>query len=58
LPHDEALSTNEIIRLIASAQNRKSKKWNISKKLISLSAKVGDVLHIPLNSERLKKLSE
>jgi nucleoside-diphosphate-sugar epimerase len=55
---DEALSTNELIRLIASAQKRKSRIWNISKKLILLSASVGDVLHLPLNNERLKKLTE
>ena len=55
---DEALSTNELIRLIASAQKRKSRIWNISKKLIGFIARVGDVLHLPLNSERLKKLTE
>lgn len=55
---DEALSTNELIQIIAAAQNRKSRIWNISKKLISLSARIGDVLHLPLNSERLKKLTE
>jgi nucleoside-diphosphate-sugar epimerase len=55
---DEALSTNELIRLIAAAQNRKSRIWNISKNLILLSARIGDVLHLPLNSERLKKLTE
>ena len=55
---DEALSTNELIRLIAAAQYRKSSIWNISKKLISFTAKIGDFLHLPLNSERLKKLTE
>lgn len=55
---DEALSTNEIIRLIAVAQKRKSRIWNIPRKLILLSARIGDVLHLPLNSERLKKLTE
>jgi len=55
---DEALSTNEIIRLIAAAQNRKSRIWNIPRKLILLSARIGDVLHLPLSSERLKKLTE
>ena len=55
---DEALSTNELIRLIALAQKRKPRIWNISKKMISLSARIGDVLHLPLNSERLKKLTE
>jgi len=55
---DETLSTNDLIHLIASAQSRKSRIWNISKKLISLSARLGDVLHLPINSERLKKLTE
>ena len=55
---DEAISTNELIRLIAAAQKRKSRIWNIPRKLILLSAKIGDVLHLPLNSERLKKLTE
>jgi nucleoside-diphosphate-sugar epimerase len=56
--NDEALSTNELIRLITTAQNRKSKIWNISKKMISLLARSGDIFHLPLNSERLKKLTE
>jgi nucleoside-diphosphate-sugar epimerase len=55
---DEALSTNEIIRLISSAQKRKSSIWNIPGKLIGFTARIGDVLHLPLNSERLKKLTE
>ena len=55
---DEALSTNEIIRLIAASQGRKPSILNISKKMISFGARVGDVLHLPLNSERLKKLTE
>ncbi|MDP2337220.1 MAG: hypothetical protein Q8N05_12385 [Bacteroidota bacterium] len=55
---DETLSTNEIIRLIATSQSRRSSIWNIPEKLISLSTRIGDVLHLPLNSERLKKLTE
>ena len=55
---DEALSTNELIRLIGAAQNRESKIWKLPKKLIGLMAKIGDTLHLPLNSERLKKLTE
>ena len=55
---DEALSTNEIIRLMAVSQGRKSSIWNISKKMISLLAKTGDIFHLPLTSERLKKLTE
>jgi hypothetical protein len=48
---DDALSTNEIKRLIAASQGRKSGIWNIPKNLILLSARIGDVLHLPLNSE-------
>jgi nucleoside-diphosphate-sugar epimerase len=58
LADDEALSTNELIELIASAINRKVRILNIPKKLIYAIAKIGDVLHLPLNTERLDKLTE
>ncbi len=58
LADDTAISTNEIIRLIALAQKRNPRIWNIPEKLVRFSARVGDVLHLPLNSERLKKLTE
>lgn len=34
------------------------KLWKIPRKLISFAAKTGDVVGLPLNSERLKKLTE
>jgi len=55
---DEALSTNELIRLIASSQKRKVKIWNVPNQLVKFLAKTGDYLHLPLNSERLRKLTE
>ena len=58
LADDETISTNEIIRLIAASQNKKHKVWNVPRNLISFSAKLGYLLHLPLNSERLKKLTE
>jgi len=54
---DEPLSTNELIRLIAQSQNRKPKIWNFSKKFIEGVVSIGDKLHLPLNSERLQKLT-
>ena len=54
---DEPLSTNELIGLIAQSQNRNPKLWNISKKFIVGVASIGDKLHLPLNSERLHKLT-
>jgi len=55
---DEALSTNELIRLIASSQNKRVKVWRIPVNWMNAIARVGDFLHLPLNSERLKKLTE
>ncbi len=54
---DEPLSINELIGLIAQSQNRKPKVWNISKSLIEKAARIGDKLHLPLNTERLQKLT-
>ena len=54
---DEPLSTNELIKLIGQSQDRKIKLWNISKGLIELLSEIGDKLHLPLNSERLQKLT-
>lgn len=55
---DRSLSTNELIELIAKSQNRKARIFSVSPRLIWGIAKVGDVLHLPLNSERLQKLTE
>jgi len=55
---DIPLSTNDLIKLIAYSQNRKSHIWNISQKLIESIAFLGDKLRIPLNSERLNKLTD
>ena len=55
---DEALSTNEVISLIAASQNRKPKILILPKRLIKLFAKFGDLLHLPLTTERLEKLTE
>jgi nucleoside-diphosphate-sugar epimerase len=54
---DEPLSTNDLIGLIAQSQNRAPKIWNISKKFIEGVASLGDKLHLPLNTERLHKLT-
>jgi nucleoside-diphosphate-sugar epimerase len=54
---DEALSTIELIGLIAKSQNRKPKVWNIPHGLINCVAFLGDKLHLPLNTERLQLLT-
>ena len=54
---DEPISTNELICLIAQSQNRKPKLLRISKGLIEFLAAIGETLHLPLNTERLQKLT-
>jgi nucleoside-diphosphate-sugar epimerase len=55
---DMPLSTNEVISILAASQNRKPRIWNISKRLIEISAKIGNLLKLPLNEERLQKLTD
>lgn len=55
---DEPLSTNELIQLIAVSQKKQARILHISKGFISRMAMLGDRLHLPLNSERLQKLTE
>lgn len=58
LADDKILSTNELIEIIGATTNKKAKILSISKKVINTIAKIGDVLHLPLNTERLDKLTE
>lgn len=55
---DEALSTNELIEVMCESMGKKAHIWKINKGLISFGTKLGDVLHLPLNSFRLNKLTE
>lgn len=58
LADDETLSTNELIRLMALSQNKKAKIWSVPVKLVKMIARGGDFFHLPLNTERLWKLTE
>lgn len=55
---DEMLSTNRLIELIAETCGKRAKLWRIPKGLMRLAAKIGDVAHLPLNTERIEKLTE
>ncbi len=55
---DKALSTNEIVVLISESLNKKPILWKIPTKMMEFIAKIGDKISLPLNSERLKKLTE
>jgi len=55
---DEALSTNEVVSILARSLNRNPKLWAISSNLIRFVARIGDYIKLPLNTERLNKLTE
>ena len=52
------LSTNEIVRSISLSCNKKAKLWFIPQLIMRGITKFGSILKLPLNSERLKKLTE
>ena len=55
---DVAISTNELITIIAKATHKKPKLVRIPKVMINKLADIGDKFNLPLNSERLQKLTE
>lgn len=55
---DEALSTNEVVGILSESIGTKAKLWKISSSFIRFIAKIGDKIKLPLNSERLDKLTE
>ena len=55
---DEALSTNELIEEICKSLGKKAHIWKLPKGLMNGAAKIGDWLHLPLNSLRMQKLTE
>jgi nucleoside-diphosphate-sugar epimerase len=55
---DDALSTNELIEEICNSLGKKAHIWKLPKGLMNGVAKVGGWLHLPLDPERLRKLTE
>lgn len=55
---DEPLSTNEVVHLIAESLGRNPGIWRIPAPWVRAAAAMGDLLRLPLNSERLRKLTE
>ncbi|WP_265129722.1 NAD-dependent epimerase/dehydratase family protein [Chryseobacterium oranimense] len=55
---DEFISTNQLIKIISQISGIKCRLWNVPAGLISSVARLGDIIKMPLNSERLKKLTE
>jgi nucleoside-diphosphate-sugar epimerase len=55
---DEALSTNELIGLINESLGKKTLIWKLPKAFMTAVAGVCGALHLPLDKERLRKLTE
>ena len=55
---DEPLSTNELVEIICQVLGKKPNVWRLPKYFIIACAKVGGWLHLPLNMDRLQKLTE
>ncbi|NMB48972.1 MAG: NAD-dependent epimerase/dehydratase family protein [Bacteroidales bacterium] len=55
---DEALSTNELIGLINESLGKKTLIWKLPKAFMTAAAGVCGALHLPLDKERLRKLTE
>ena len=55
---NESLSTNELIQLLAESLRKKTKILKINVLFIKFLAYLGDRIPLPLNTERLQKLTE
>lgn len=55
---DQSLSTNELISIICETTNKATRIININENIVRFIAKVGTNFHLPLNEERLQKLTE
>ena len=54
---DEPLSTQKIIEIIGTAKGKKPVTLSLPKALVNGLAKIGDMISLPINSKRLKKMT-
>lgn len=55
---NDSISTNSLIEILSQSLDQKSKIFKFPSSLIRKIARVGDFLYLPLNSERLQKLTD
>ena len=55
---DSSLSTKELVKLIGNEIGKPAIILNIPKGIIAFLAKIGDLISLPLNTERIDKLTE
>mgnify|MGYP003575988846 FL=1 len=55
---DEPLATSEVVQLLSVSMGKRARLLQLPVTLIKGIARLGDKLHLPLNTERLQKLTE
>ncbi|WP_299017515.1 NAD-dependent epimerase/dehydratase family protein [uncultured Polaribacter sp.] len=55
---NQPLSTNNLVSIIGKVMGKSAKIYKIPKTIVVFIAKIGDFLPLPVNSERLQKLTE
>jgi len=55
---DEFLSTNDLVKLIATVSNKRSLLLRVPEFIVNAAARFGDILNLPLNTESVQKLTE
>ncbi|MEH3113531.1 NAD-dependent epimerase/dehydratase family protein [Pedobacter terrae] len=58
LSDDGYLSTNQVVEVLAAVLGKKPRLLHIPKKLLIFLSRIGDRFNLPLNSDRLTKLTE
>jgi nucleoside-diphosphate-sugar epimerase len=55
---DRTLSTKELVQIIGHTIAKPAKMMNVPKWIVNIFANIGDVIPLPINSERVQKLTE
>lgn len=55
---DASISTNNLVKIIGETINKPARILNTPKIIVNFIAKIGDIIPIPINSERVQKLTE
>jgi nucleoside-diphosphate-sugar epimerase len=55
---DASLSTIDLVKVMGNVLNKPLRILNVPKAFVKVLAKIGDILSLPINSERLQKLTE
>ncbi len=55
---DEPIGTNNLIEIISNSLNRNPLIWRLPQFILNIIAHAGDIFRLPLNTERLNKLTE